>query len=120
MGSEMCIRDSNYGIGYAGYPVTGILAMCVFCMAVGTIFSYTEIKTGSCIPSILGHGMINGFSMIGVYFTSLEHPYNVFLGPMPLGFIGGLFILIMAGVLLYQLDQEEKAAKSAKEQVKDL
>ena len=58
--------------------------------------------------------------MIGVYFTSLEHPYNVFLGPMPLGFIGGLFILIMAGVLLYQLDQEEKAAKSAKEQVKDL
>lgn len=116
----IALTGYNYGIGYAGYPVTGILAMCVFCMAVGTIFSYTEIKTGSCIPSILGHGMINGFSMIGVYFTSLEYPYNVFFGPMPLGLIGGLFILIMAGVLLYQLDQEEKAAKSAKEQVKDL
>ena len=30
----------NYGTDYWGYPVVGIAMMCIFCIALGTIFSY--------------------------------------------------------------------------------
>lgn len=98
----------NYGTGYPGFPVTGILAMCVFCVVMGTILSYVTIKTRSCIPAIMGHGMINGFSSVGVLFTSAEHPYNVFLGPMPVGLIGGAGFIVLAAFLLWRLYKEEK------------
>lgn len=98
----------NYGTGYPGFPVTGILAMCVFCVVLGTILSYVTIKTRSCVPAILGHGMINGFASAGIYFTSLENPYNVFLGPMPTGLIGGAGFIVLAVYLLASLYKEEK------------
>lgn len=104
----VAIAGLNYGTGYRGFPVTGILAMCLFCVAVGTILSYVTIKTGSCIPAILGHGMINGFASIGIYFSSLENPYNVFLGPAPTGLIGGAGFIITAAYLLVRLHKEEK------------
>ena len=104
----LTIMGHNYGNGYSGYPVTGILAMCVFCTVLGIILSYVTIKTRSCIPAIMGHGMMNGFATIGIYFTSLDDPYNVFLGPAPTGLIGGMGFLVLAGVLLYLLHKEEK------------
>lgn len=105
--APLTVMGHNYGIGYPGYPVAGILAMCVFCTAVGIILSYMTIRTKSCIPAILGHGMLNGFASVGIYYTSLEHPYNVFLGPMPTGLIGGMGFLILAAVLLWKLSKEE-------------
>lgn len=98
----------NYGVGYPGFPYTGIMAMCVFCTVIGIILSYITIKTKSCIPAILGHGMLNGFSAIGIYFTSLENPFNIFLGPTPVGLIGGMGFIIMAAILLSLLYKEEK------------
>lgn len=104
----VAVAGLNYGMGYLGYPVTGILAMCVFCVVIGIILSYVTIKTSSCVPAILGHGMINGFATIGIYFTSLETPYNVFLGPAPTGLIGGAGFIVLAGYLLFKLYREEK------------
>ena len=37
----------NYGVGYPGFPWTGIAAMCGFCIMLGTFFSYLTLKTGS-------------------------------------------------------------------------
>ncbi|MGN0376249.1 MAG: CPBP family intramembrane glutamic endopeptidase [Suilimivivens sp.] len=104
----VAVAGLNYGTGYLGYPVTGILAMCVFCVVIGIILSYVTIKTHSCIAAILGHGMINGFATVGIYFTSLENPYNVFLGPAPTGLIGAAGFIVLAGYLLFKLHQEEK------------
>lgn len=98
----------NYGTGYPGFPVVGVIAMCVFCIVMGIILSYVTIKTHSCIPAILGHGMINGFASVGIYFTSLENPYNVFLGPVPTGLIGGAGFIVLAVYLLVKLNKEEK------------
>lgn len=106
--APLTVMGHNYGIGYPGFPVVGILAMCVFCTAVGIILSYITIKTKSCVPAILAHGMINGFASVGIYYTSLEHPYNVFLGPAPTGFIGGAGFIVLAAVLLWKLYKEEK------------
>lgn len=98
----------NYGTGYPGFPIVGILAMCVFCVVLGIILSYVTIRTHSCVPAILGHGMINGFASVGIYFTSLENPYNVFLGPAPTGLIGGAGFIAFAVFLLWKLYKEEK------------
>lgn len=106
--APLTVMGHNYGTGYPGYPFVGIFAMCMFCIVVGIILSYVTIKTKSCIPAIFGHGMINGFGPIGVYYTSVENPYNVFLGPMPIGLIGGIGFIILAAVLLYLLYKEEK------------
>lgn len=104
----LIIMGHNYGVGYKGYPIVGILAMCVFCTVTGIILSYVTIKTGSCIPAVMGHGMINGFAAVGLMFTSLEDPFNVFVGPMPVGLVGGSGFILVAAYLLYRLYQQEK------------
>ena len=105
--APLTVMGHNYGVGYPGYPVTGILAMCVFCTVMGIILSYVTIKTKSCLPAVVGHGVLNGLASSGVYFTSLEKPYNVFLGPSSVGLIGGAGFIALAAVLLYRLWKEE-------------
>ena len=107
----LTIMGHNYGVGYPGFPFTGIIAMCIFCTVMGTILSFVTIKTGSCIPAIMGHGTLNGFASAGLLFTSLDHPYNVFLGPAPTGLIGGLGFIAVACALLYLLCKEENEGK---------
>lgn len=104
----LIIMGHNYGVGYKGYPVVGILAMCVFCIVIGIILSYVTIKTESCIPAVMGHGMLNGFAAVGMLFTSLENPFNVFMGPAPMGLVGGSGFILVAALLLYRLYQQEK------------
>ncbi|MCM1128042.1 MAG: CPBP family intramembrane metalloprotease [Lachnospiraceae bacterium] len=104
----LIIMGHNYGVGYRGYPIAGILAMCVFCTVIGIIFSYMTIRTGSCIPAVLGHGMLNGFAAAGMLFTSLEDPFNVFIGPAPTGLAGGIGFILLAAYFLYRLYQQEK------------
>lgn len=104
----LIITGHNYGVGYKGYPIAGILAMCVFCTVIGIILSYVTIKTESCIPAVMGHGMLNGFAAAGLMFTSLEDPFNVFVGPTPVGLIGGSGFILVAAYLLYRLYQQEK------------
>lgn len=88
----------NYGMGYTGYPITGILAMCTFCTVMGVIFSYVTIRTGSCLPAILGHGALNGFASAGILFTDGTR-VNPFVGPVPTGIIGGCAFIICAVVM---------------------
>lgn len=104
----LIVMGHNYGVGYRGFPYVGIIAMCLFCVVLGIILCYVTIKTHSCVPAILGHGMINGFFTIGIYFSSLENPYNVFLGPAPTGLIGGAGFIVLAAALLWKLKKEEK------------
>lgn len=104
----LVVMGYDYGIGYPGFPVAGILLMCLYCTAVGTALSYVTIRTGSCIPAIMGHGMLNGFAMSGIYFTSLEHPYHVLLGPVTTGLVGMIPFLALAGYLLVKLRREEQ------------
>lgn len=111
--APLTVMGHNYGVGYRGYPVTGILSMCIFCIVMGIILSYVTIKTKSCLPAVVGHGMLNGLAAFGVYFTSLEKPYNVFLGPSCVGLIGGAGFIALAAALLYRLWKEENQKEPA-------
>ena len=83
--------------------------MCIYCTVIGVLLSYLTIKTGSIIPAILARGVIGGFGSIGVMFSSLDNPYNLFFGPAPTGILGGMGFVLLAAFLLYQLYKEEKA-----------
>ncbi len=99
----------NYGTGYAGYPVTGILAMCVFCIVMGVIFSYVTIKTGSCLPAVFAHGSLNGIAAVAIYFSNGED-INPFVGPAPTGILGGSAFIICAAVMAVLLVRGQRQA----------
>lgn len=96
----------NYGVGYPGFPFTGIAAMCVFCIVVGAFLSYVSLKTQSCIPAVLGHGAINSIAGIGLYMT--KDGGNAFIGPAPTGIVGMLPFIIVGVILIIRYQSENK------------
>ena len=106
--APMTIIVHNYGLGYWGFPFTGIAMMCVFCIVLGIFLSYVTLKTKSCVPAILGHGAINGIAAIGIYFT--RDGGNPFVGPAPTGIIGMIPFILVAIPMTAQLVKSEKTA----------
>lgn len=96
----------NYGVGYPGFPLTGIAMMCLFCTVLGVFMSYVTLKTGSCLPAIIAHGAVNGISAIGIYFTA--DGGNPFIGPAPTGIIGMIPFLILVVFLAIRLKKDAK------------
>lgn len=103
--APLTMMGHNYGLGYAGFPFAGIAMMCLFCITMGIFLSYVSLKTGSCIPAILGHGAINGTAAVGIYFT--QDGGNPFVGPAPTGIIGMIPFLVLAIYLTVKLRKEE-------------
>lgn len=88
----------NYGVGYLGFPFTGIAAMCGFCIVMGIFLSYVSMKTKSCIPAVFGHGAINSIAALGMYFT--KDGGNPFIGPAPTGIVGAIPFIVVAVIIL--------------------
>lgn len=105
--APMTALGHNYGTGYWGFPWTGILMMCGFCIVFGTLFSYVTLKTGSCIPAAFAHGGLNSIASAGIYFTTSGG--NAFVGPAVTGIIGGLPALILAGFLAWRMMKQTEA-----------
>ncbi|MEL7647382.1 MAG: type II CAAX endopeptidase family protein [Sedimentibacter sp.] len=93
----------NYGLNYAWFPFAGIFAMCMFCIVLGTIFSYLTIKTKSCIPAVIAHGSLNGFAAVATYFT--VDGGNPFVGPGATGVVGGSAFIVTAVILYFLLNK---------------
>lgn len=103
--ASLTIIGHNYGLGYWGFPFTGIAMMCVFCIVLGVFFSYVTLKTKSCIPAVLAHGAVNGIAAIGIYFT--KDGGNPFVGPAPTGIIGLIPFLMVAVIMAIRLRKDE-------------
>ena len=103
--APLTIIGHNYGLGYWGFPFTGIAMMCVFCTVLGIFMSYVTLKTKSCIPAILAHGAVNGIAAIGIYFTF--DGGNPFVGPAPTGIIGMIPFILVAIPMAVQLIKSE-------------
>ena len=104
--APLTIIGHNYGLGYWGFPFTGIAMMCVFCIVVGIFLSYITLKTNSCIPAILAHGAVNGIAAIGIYFT--YDGGNPFVGPAPTGIIGMIPFIAVAVFMVLNLKKVRK------------
>ena len=104
--APLTIIGHNYGLDYPGFPFAGIGMMCLFCIVMGIFLSWVTLKTGSCIPAILGHGAINGIAAIGIYFT--PDGGNPFVGPAPTGIIGMIPFILVAIAMIINLRKAEK------------
>lgn len=104
--APLTIIGHNYGLGYWGFPFTGVAMMCVFCSALGVFLSCITLKTNSCIPAILAHGAVNGICAIGMYFTA--DGGNPFIGPAPTGIIGLIPFILVAIPTLIHLKRNER------------
>ena len=105
--APLTVIGHNYGVGYWGFPFTGIAAMCGFCIVMGIFLSYVSMKTKSCIPAVLGHGAINSIGAIGTYFTA--DGGNPFIGPAPTGIVGAIpFIIVAICMLVFYFAKKEQ------------
>lgn len=105
--APLTIIGHNYGVGYFGWPVLGIVAMCLFCIVIGVFLSYVTIRTGSCLAAAIGHGAINGFASAGILFSATGG--NPFVGPLSTGIVGGSAFIVVAAVMMWDLHRREKA-----------
>ena len=90
----------NYGMGYAGFPIAGILVMTLSCTAFGCWLALLRARTGSVWPCALAHGAFNAVANVGVVFC-VSGP-SLF-GPSPLGLIAGIPLLVLGIVSLVRL-----------------
>lgn len=105
--APLTIIGHNYGVGYPGWPFVGIAAMCVFCIVLGIFLTYVTVRTGSVLAAAIGHGAVNGFVAAGVMFSLTGG--NPFVGPMPVGILGGSAFIVVAAFMLWDLHRREKA-----------
>ena len=105
--APLTVIGHNYGLGYLGWPVTGILAMCVFCIVMGIFLTYVTVRTGSCLAAAIGHGAINGFLNAVVIFSATGG--NPFVGPLATGIVSGSAFIVVAALMLWDLRRREKA-----------
>ena len=104
--APIIVAGHNYGMNYPGYPWWGIIAMCVFCIVCGTLFSYITLKAKSCWPAVFAHGALNGTASIGVLFLAAPMAYDRFVGPVPTGIIGAAAYIIVAVWIVYKMRKE--------------
>lgn len=102
--APMIAMGHNYGLGYPTAPWGGIFAMVLFCIFVGALFTYVTLKTKSCIPAAIGHGMLNGFASAGSIFLATNN-VNPFLGPLPVGIIGGIGFIVVGIIFLRKISK---------------
>lgn len=97
----------EYGRGYAGEPVLGVLMMCGFTTALGIILSYFYEKSQSIwVPSLI-HGAINAVAGLPLLYMK-EMPQHYLLGPTPAGLIGGVPLFALGIVLFIRMCRGER------------
>lgn len=105
-----------YGKDYAGFPGTGIAAMCVFGLAFSCILSYITLRTGSIFPAVFANSAMNVLMSDPINFTF--DGGNVFVGPAPTGFLSMVPMIIIAVIMTVHMvvkpevpSKEEPAAE---------
>jgi hypothetical protein len=101
------VMGHNYGVGYIGYPVLGILAMILFCVVLGVIEGYISIKLESAIPAAMIHSTVNAGAALPIYLVKGE--YNSLLGPTITGVIGCVPFTILAVILFIKAGNKVRA-----------
>lgn len=82
----------NYGMGYEGFPVAGVLTMTLLCTAMSCWLSLLRTRSGSVWPCALAHGAFNAVANVGVAFCSAG---QTLLGPSPLGLVAGIPLMAL-------------------------
>ena len=90
-----------YGTENVGFPVVNIIAMCIFGMVTGVIYSFLSLRTGSIFPAVFAHSAVNVLMPQATLFT--DDGGNFFVGPSPTGILSGLPFIIVAVLCLVHM-----------------
>lgn len=102
----ICLVGYNFGTGYFGFPITGVLMMCFGCVALGTLLTFLYEKTQSIWAPALCHGAFNACAGLGTLFLA-ESTTSMILGPTPLGLVAGIPMFALAAWVLFRKQKEE-------------
>ena len=101
----------NYGMGYAGFPLVGVLTMMLACTALGCLMCLLRVRTGSVWPCALAHGAFNAIANVGVIFCISGA--TVF-GPSPLGLVAGIPLFVIGIVCWLRLGAHDTMISSVR------
>ena len=90
----------NYGMGYEGFPVAGVLTMTLLCTAMSCWLCLLRTRSGSVWPCALAHGAFNAVANVGVVFCSAG---QTLLGPSPLGLVAGIPLMATGALCWFRL-----------------
>jgi len=103
----------NYGKVVGTDPwwmiAAAIAAMCAFCIVLTFLFSYISTKADSVWPAVIAHGCVNGCAGLGILFLVDAKTANAFIGPTPVGIIGGIAFIAAAVWIAVAMSKREKA-----------
>jgi membrane protease YdiL (CAAX protease family) len=91
----------EYGTGYPGAPVTGMLAMCLFTCALGSLLSVLYERAGTIWVPALAHGAFNAIAGLPLYVLPAGTTHYL-LGPAIAGPVAGLPLLALAALVLWR------------------
>ncbi len=96
----------EYGFGYFGYPVVGMLLFCLITVGWGILHAWIYEKSGSIwLPAVL-HGAINAAGTLPAAVCLTDNLSAALLGPVPVGLLAGLPFLIAALIIWIRVPKE--------------
>ena len=90
----------NFGMGYSGFPIAGILVMMLTCTAFGSWLAILRLRTKSVWPCALAHGAFNAIANLGVMFN--VGAIDIF-GPSPLALVAGIPLLALGVICIVRI-----------------
>ena len=98
--APVIVMGHNYGMGYEGFPLAGILTMTLMCTAMSCWLSLLRTRSDSVWPCALAHGAFNAIANVGVVFCSAG---QTLFGPNPLGLVAGIPLMAVGAFCWYRL-----------------
>ncbi|MCM1507796.1 MAG: CPBP family intramembrane metalloprotease [Ruminococcus flavefaciens] len=97
----------EYSKDYIGSPVLGPVVFCVFCIVMGILYDYLYDKTNTIwLPSLI-HGATNAFTIFA-YLIKPEHSDMMILGPVYIGIISMIPMIITAVIICVKQQKTER------------
>ena len=98
----MLLAGYEYGTSYWGAPVTGPLLFCLIAASMGILLDFFYENTNCIWIPALCHGAINAFAGIPMIFLDPAYGDRLLLGPLMVGLVGGLPMILLAAWICAQ------------------
>ena len=104
----MIIAGYEYGKGYWGEPILGMVLFCLFAVVAGTLLDFLYEKTNCIWAPALAHGAINGVCSVPMLFLNTAYSNQLTIGPLPIGFISMIPMMIVAAIVLWRQKKQKQ------------
>lgn len=96
----------NFGMDYPGFPYLGIIVMCLFCTALGTVLMCVTIKTNSIWPAAFMHAVNN--SMPSVLLLFMKQDVDI---PMRIHILSNIPLTLLAIFCFWMMIKRKSITK---------